>query len=75
MVAAGDDQWTFGQIMALVQIVSTFNEMVHFVISLFSSSKDAEDGGFGDATELEESDSADANRTFQYLFSHISSHC
>ena len=75
MVAAGDQQWTFGQIMALVQIISTFNEMLHFVISLFSSSKDAEDGGFGDATELDESDSADANCTFQCFFSHISSDC
>ena len=61
--------------MALVQIISTFNEMLHFVISLFSSSEDEDDGGFGDATQLEDSDSIDANCTFRCLFSHISAYC
>lgn len=75
LVATGEQEWTFGQIMALVQIISTFNEMLHFLISLFSSNKDEEDGGFGDATQFEDSDSANVNCAFQYLFSHISSHC
>jgi len=38
LIAGGEDHWTFGQIMALVQIISTFNEVLHFVISLFSRS-------------------------------------
>ncbi|KAF8341135.1 hypothetical protein F5887DRAFT_385657 [Amanita rubescens] len=59
LVAGGEDQWTFGQIMALVQIISTFNEMLHFVISLFSRS-DEDDGGFGDAAHFEDSGSTNS---------------
>jgi len=59
LVAGGENQWTFGQIMALVQIISTFNEMLHFIISLFSRS-DEEDGGFGDAAQFEDSGSTNS---------------
>jgi len=51
--------------MALVQIISTFNEMLHFVISLFSRS-DEDDGGFGDAAQIE--DSGSTNCRFSCLF-------
>jgi hypothetical protein len=33
LIAAGEEQWSFGQIMALVQIFGIMNEVVHCVIS------------------------------------------
>lgn len=53
--------------MALVQIISTFNEMLHFIISL-SSRSDEEDGGFGDAAQFEDSASTNSKGESSCLF-------
>ncbi|KAF8330677.1 hypothetical protein F5887DRAFT_1178591 [Amanita rubescens] len=36
LLSSGEQQWTFGQIMALVQIISTVNEVFHFLMSLYA---------------------------------------
>jgi hypothetical protein len=36
LLTSGEQQWTFGQIMALVQIISTVNEVFHFLMSLYA---------------------------------------
>ncbi len=36
LLTSGEQQWTFGQIMALVQIISTVNEVFHFLMSLYT---------------------------------------
>ena len=33
MITAGEQQWSFGQTMAIVQIFGTLNEVVHCLIS------------------------------------------
>ncbi|KAF8341134.1 hypothetical protein F5887DRAFT_919124 [Amanita rubescens] len=36
LLSSGEQQWTFRQIMALVQIISTVNEVFHFLMSLYA---------------------------------------
>ncbi|KAF8632036.1 hypothetical protein AX15_002081 [Amanita polypyramis BW_CC] len=42
LIGDGEQQWTFGQIMALVQIISTANEILHFLMSFCSPGEEEE---------------------------------
>lgn len=49
IVQPGEGAWTFGQILSLVMIISSLNEVLHFILSLFSPRHDSDsDSGLGE---------------------------
>jgi len=47
LLSAGENQWTFGQIFSIIQIISVFNELLHFLLSGCSADEE-EEGEPGD---------------------------
>jgi len=51
LLTAGEDQWTFGQIFSIIQMISVLNEVLHFLLS-GCSAEEEEEGEPGDEEQV-----------------------